>query len=133
MNGRTIVGVLLGIVAVLVLAGIGVAVYDAGMAQGIAQAAQVSGAQSVPAPYPYYGPYGYGPFLHPWGFGFGFLGFLFPLFFIFLIFGLLRWVFWGPRRGWGGYRGERGRAMLEDWHRRQHELPAEPPSSETRA
>src|SRR5579871_112293 len=58
MNGRTILGALLGIALVVVLAGVGVTVYDAGVAQGIAQGGQ----GGAVAPYPYYG---YGPGFRP--------------------------------------------------------------------
>jgi uncharacterized membrane protein len=77
-----------------------------------------------------------------WGFGFGFLGFLFPLFFILLLFWLLR-PRWGGHRGYGygpgpwgrGRWGENGpegtddpnspwaarRKALEELHRQLHE------------
>lgn len=95
MNGRAIVRFLIGLIAVGLLIGIGVEIYQSGVQQGILDAGRVPGGAAVP-----YVGYGY----HP-GFGFGFLGFLFPLLFIFLIFGLLRAAFWGGRgrRGWGGH------------------------------
>jgi hypothetical protein len=95
MNGRTIVRFLVGLIAVGLLIGIGVEIYQSGVQQGIVDAGRVPAGAAVP-----YVGYGY----HP-GFGFGFLGFLFPLLFIFLIFGLLRAAFWGGRgrRGWGGH------------------------------
>ena len=129
MDGRSIWRVVFGVVLALLVVGIGVGVYNAGMAQGMAQVGQVAAGQPAvnPAagPYPYYG-WGWG--LHPWGFGFGFLHLLFPLFFFLLIFGLLR-AAWGGRR-WGGYPGgwgdRRVPPMFEDWHRRAHEEPKPP-------
>ena len=123
MNGRIILGVLLVIVLVAGAVGLGVSAYNMGLAQGMA----VSGADKAPAagvaPYPY--PFFGGPFwFRPFGWGFGFLGLLFPLFFFFLIFALLRGIFWGGHRGW-----RRGPWMdqqtvppaVEEWHRKMHE------------
>jgi hypothetical protein len=111
-----------GILFVIVLLAVGAAVvnnvYQAGLAQGLAQSGQ-PGEQPRPGPY-YYGPWGYG-----WvGHGFGFFGFLFMLFFIFLIFAVLRGLwFWG--RGGPGHwhRGPGAGAppWFEEWHRRAHE------------
>ena len=141
MDGRTIWRVLLGFVLALVVVGIGVGVYNAGLAQGVTQAAVVAGAQPAPpavqpgvnpavVPYPYYGV-GF----HPWGFHpFGFLWLLFPLLFFFLIFALFR-AAGGPRR-WGrhanGWTGSNGGVpqRFEDWHRRLHE-GQEPPTQGT--
>lgn len=96
MNGRAIVRFILGLLAVGLLIGVGVGIFDAGVQQGIVDAGRVPAGAAVP-----YVGYGY----HPGFLGFGFLGFLFPLLFIFLIFGLLRAAFWGGRgrRGWGGH------------------------------
>jgi len=117
--------VLFGLVVVVVLAGIGVGIYDAGVQQGIAQTA------SVPAGTLPYAAYGYG--FHG---GFGFLGLLFPIFFLFLIFGIARAAFRGGRGGWGrgyghgygkwgpggpGMGGSDRDAWVADWHRRLHE------------
>jgi hypothetical protein len=115
--------VLFGLVVVVLLVGIGVGIYDAGVQQGIAQTA------SVPAGTLPYAAYGYG--FHG---GFGFLGLLFPLFFLFLIFGIARAAFRGGRGGWGhGYGHGYGKwgpggpggsdrdAWVADWHRRLHE------------
>jgi hypothetical protein len=68
------------------------------------------------------------PFHRPWGFGFGFFGFFFTLFLIFLAFRALRFLFWGPRWGWGSHHyGPWGRSwengvpsMFEEWHKRAH-------------
>jgi hypothetical protein len=129
VNGRSIVNFLFGLLVLGLLIGIGVGVYDAGVQQGLAQAANVPAGAVAP----YYG-YGYG--FHGF-FGFGFLGLIFPILFLFLIFGLVRAAF-GRGRGWGGGRGywghgpwmaggdpdawqqERERRMAE-LHRRLHE------------
>lgn len=123
---RGIGSVLFGILVLVVLAGIGVGIYDAGLQQGIAQSA------TVPAgAVPYYA-YGYG-----WHGGFGIFGLLFPILFLFLIFGLARAAFRG-RRGWGGWGhgygygpgksgpgpwiGSQDRDQwVAEWHRRLHE------------
>ncbi len=100
MNGRAIVSFLFGLVVVGILGGIGVGIYDAGVAQGVAQAGRLPEGAAVPV-----AGYGYG---YGWGFhGFGFLGLLFPLLFLFLIFGLIRAAF-GRGRGWGPGWGGRG-------------------------
>ncbi|MEP6679838.1 MAG: hypothetical protein ABJB65_00025 [Chloroflexota bacterium] len=99
-------------IAALVLIGlvvlIGVNLYDAGVAQGIAEAGRTAVSSGQPVPVAYYpGPH--------WGYGGGF-GFFWPIFWIigiFLIFGLLR----GGRGRWGGHHG----GGLEDWHRRAHQ------------
>jgi hypothetical protein len=134
MNGRAIVRFVLALIAVGLLIGVGVEIYQSGVQQGIVDAGRVPAGAAVP-----YVGYGY----HP-GFGFGFLGFLFPLLFIFLIFGLVRAAFWGGRghrgwggRGWGGYgygpggpgsdpsgwQAERDRRIAE-MHQRLHDAGA---------
>jgi hypothetical protein len=101
----------LGVVLAIALVGAGVAVYDAGVAQGIAEASRAAGQGQAAQAYPYYGPW-FRPF------GFGFFGLLFPLLFFFLIVGLVRAAIWRPYRGWH----EPGRiAELEALHRRMHE------------
>jgi hypothetical protein len=140
MNGPTIWRVVLGLVLVALLVGVGVQLYEVGMAHGMAQVAQTAPVQPgvtqpgvVPpgvAPYPYYG---YGPGFRHWGFGFGFLGLLFPLLVFFLIFALIRGLFWRGHYGWGGRGGDwSGRVppMFEDWHRRAHEGQQEPRQGE---
>ncbi|MGH2592750.1 MAG: hypothetical protein ACRDGG_04495 [Anaerolineae bacterium] len=119
MNGRIVLGVVLVLVLIAGAVGIGTYVYNAGVAQGLAESGKLVAPESGAVPYPYYGP-----FYRPFGFGFGFLGLLFPLLFLFLVFGLLRRLFW--RGGWGG-GGPRGNwekgvpPMFEEWHRRAHE------------
>jgi len=133
---RGFASVLFGLVIVVVLAGIGVGIYDAGVQQGIAQTA------SVPAGTLPYAAYGYG--FHG---GFGFLGLLFPILFLFVIFGLVRAAFRGGRGGWGrGYGHGYGKwgpggpggpwmggsdreTWIADWHRKLHEDAGTTPAS----
>ena len=104
------------ITTLVVLAIVGVIGYQIGVSQNIA--AQIPAGTAV-APGYYY------PHFFGWGFGFGFLGFLFPLFFFFIIFGLLRAVMWGGRgygarrMGWGG-QGDWRRQRIEEIHRELH-------------
>ena len=120
MDGRTAWRVLFAVVLVAGAAILGVTAYQAGLAQGIAQ----TGTAVAPGAVAYYG-------CHPFGFGFGFFGFLGTLLFIFLIFALIRALVFrgGPRGGWyghgGGWRGgpweSRGQDMFDEWHRRSHD------------
>jgi hypothetical protein len=128
MNGRTILGVVLALVLVGGAAALGVGIYNAGIAAGLAQAAANEGTTPVVVP-----AYGYG-----WGWGgpgFGFGGVLFGilgfLLLLLLIAGLFRAVTFrgrGPGR-WGGpgegpdrFRGSRweshARELHDEWHRR---------------
>jgi hypothetical protein len=132
---RTFVSLVLGLVFLAVLGGIGVSIYNAGVSAGLAQAGTV--AAGAAAPYAYWG----GGWGFP-GFGFGFLGLLFPIFFLFLIFGLIRAAVFGGRRGWGpgyghgwhggtgpdGWRSDRER-YLADMHRKMHEAEGTDPGS----
>jgi len=112
MGRRMWIGAL--ILAILVGVVVGVSAWNAGVTHGLEIARQ--GGQVVRV---------IGP-----GYGFGFFPFglfLFPLF-LFAIFALVRGVFWRGRwRGYGpgghgmGPSGEGGRAMFDEWHRRQHE------------
>ena len=115
---------LAAVLLVAVLAGIGIGIYNAGVSEGVAEAARVAQAAGEDAAvvYPPYvgGPwgYGYGP---GWGGGFGFFGFLFGILFLFLIFGLIRAAFgWGR---WGG--GGRGPGGWESRNERIAELHRE--------
>jgi hypothetical protein len=96
---------------------VGIAAYDAGLAQGAAQgaaqAAAASGAAVVP-PYAYY--YGWG-WHRPWG-----IGFAFPWLFLIFAFLFLRGCFWGGpwRRRWYYYEHDVP-PSFEEWHRRAHE------------
>jgi hypothetical protein len=131
MSGRTILNLALGAIVVLVLAGIGIGIYNAGVSQGIAQAATLPEGTTVVAPAGY--GYGWG---HPGFFGFGFLWILFPVFVFLLLFGLARAAFggrrwggpgWGPGGGYGqnGWHEERERRMAE-YHQRLHDEQARP-------
>jgi hypothetical protein len=94
------------ILFILVAIAIGVGAYNVGLHQGLEQSGRAGDVVRVIGP----------------GFGFPFGLILFPLF-LFGIFALFRGAFW--HRGWGPdhhdgpWQGRR--AMLEDWHRRQHE------------
>ena len=128
------------LVAVLAVGGgiIATAAYQAGVNSAVTTTA-TDGAVVAPVVVPGYG-YGW----HPFGWGFGFFGFLATLFFIFIVFGLIRAIFWGGgpgRRGWGGPNGSGGSTWgyrahdtFDDWHKRAHaDTPdrgtGEPPSS----
>ncbi len=97
MFGRTILGVLAVMALVALVAFAGTSVYNAGVSQGLADAASAAAASGDPVPVvvaPYGGHYGYG-----YG-GPGFFGIFFWILGFFLIFGLLRAAFgWGR---WGG-------------------------------
>jgi hypothetical protein len=132
MSGRTILNLALGAIVVLVLAGIGIGIYNAGVSQGIAQAATLPEGSTVVTTVPY--GYGYGYGWHGGFFGFGFLWILFPIFFFLLLFGLARAAFGGGRRwggpGWGpgghgpnGWHDERERRIAE-YHQRLHDEQA---------
>ena len=134
MNRRIILGVLLALVLIAGAVSLGAYVYNAGVAQGLAESGKLTdlppGAEA--RLYPYYG----GPFWHPRPFGFGFFGCFGPLLFILLFFGLFRGLWWGGRWGWGpgwkhGYEGRGVPPMFEEWHRQAHSQGVEqtPPSS----
>ena len=138
---RWFVKVLGLLVVVLILGGLGTAVYHAGFATGLAQAGAAAGAAAgaVPMQPGPYGPYGWHPYWgHPYGFHpFGFLG---GLLVVFLIFGLLRAAFWGRwRYGYlrgGGGRGparweDHMRAIHDEWHRSAPQGPS--PETPTRS
>jgi len=126
----TAIRVLAAIVIVGVLAGLGVAVYNAGVSQGAVQGASLATASGAPAVA--YGWYGYGPH---WGWGFPVFGIFFWILGVFLVFALLRalfgWGRWGRHRwddrghgGWGGPGGAGGvgdrRGTIERWHPELH-------------
>jgi hypothetical protein len=125
--------VVLGVALVVGVIALGVGVYQAGYAAGLA----TDGGTVIPPV-----AYGYG-----WGWhgGFGIFGFLGFLLFLFLLFSLFRAMAWGGRgwRGPGGYRpggpwngpgagadadaarwGGARREAFEAWHRQAHESDA---------
>ncbi len=113
MNGRFILGLLLVLVLIGLAVGMGAYVYNAGVAQGMADSGKLT---TTPYPYPFYGPFFFRPF------GFGFLGLLGPLFLFLIFFALLRGLFWGRYRGGYGRHWEGGvPPAVEEWHRKMHE------------
>ena len=136
MNDKVGFRILSALVLIAAIAGIAFFAFRAGVAQGSPITIEAPSGESVPAPYPYYG-YGYGgPFHRPFGFGFGFgcLGPLLVLLLLFLAVKSFRFLFWGPRWGWGhhhhgpwGMRWENGvPPTFEEWHKRAHgEQPEE--------
>ena len=139
MTGSGFWRALAAIVLVAILIGIGVGVYNAGVSEGVAEAARAAQAagEDPATVYPPYlgGPHGYG---YGWGGGFGFFGILFWILGFFLIFALLRaafgWGRWGGGgRGLGGWqsRDERIAEMHRDLHRRDESStsPSSPGSS----
>ena len=128
MNGRFFFRSVAFVLLIIVLAAVGVSVYNAGVAEGVNQAVQQAVQNGQPVPVV---PYPYGPYWH--GGGIGFFGILFWIIGFFLIIGLIRAAFgfgrWG-HRGWNkpgdgpssysgwGY-GRRGEAVA-DWHRELH-------------
>ena len=125
MNGRIVVRIVLALLVVVALVGLGVTVYNAGVAQGLAASGKLVAPEGSVAPYPYYPP-----FYRPWGVGLGCLGLIFPLLFALLILGALRGLFFAGghhRWGWGGVHGEWPRGVppkMEEWHRKLHESPS---------
>jgi len=141
MNGKIGLRIVSALVLIAAISGITFFAFRAGVAQGspITIEAPSGDANAVPAPYPYYG-YGYGmPFHRPFGFGYGFgcFGPLLVLLLVFLAIKSFRFLFWGPRWGWGhhGGHGPWGRnwengvpPMFDEWHKRSH---GESPDTET--
>ena len=121
MNGRIVLRVLFALVLIVAAVGAGVYVYNLGVAQGLADSGKLVAPVPGGVPYPYYG----GPFLfRPLGFGFGFLGCVFPLLFLLLFFGMLRGIVWRGRWALGGHHGHWDKGappMFEEWHRKMHE------------
>ena len=140
MNRRLVLGILVVILLVVGAVAVGGYAYNIGVSQGLASSGKlvVPPGGGVVAPYYFGAPY----FYHPFGFGFGFLGCLFPLLGFFLIFALIRGLFWrggwgggwGGRRGWGGPGGQgygpggqNVPPMFDEWHRRAHGGPEQKP------
>lgn len=131
MNGTTGLRIVAGLVLVAAIAGIAYFAFQAGVTQGSPITIEAPSGETAPMPYPYYG-WGM-PYHRPWGSGFGFFGFLILLFLFFLALRAFRFLFWGPRWGWGHHHGSWGRhwengvpPMFEEWHKRAHgEKPEE--------
>lgn len=117
MNSRNIFRLILALILIGAVAGLAWYAYNLGVAQGLAEGANLAVPEGGERVYPYYG----GPFFfRPFGFGFGFLGCLVIPLFIFFLFGLGRLFFWGGRlHRFGWYPGDR--EGFEEWHRRMHE------------
>jgi len=134
MNGRTFFRIILALFLVAGLIGIGVAVYNYGVAQGLAASGSLAAPEGGAVPYVPYAPYGL--FYRPWGFGFFPFGFIFPLLFFLLIFALIRGAFFrGWHAGGPGYWGSRPGTgpgevppAFEEWHRKMHETSSDPSS-----
>ena len=118
MFGRTLVAVLAVVLVVAALAGLGSYVYNAGISEGLADAARQAVASGEPAPVVYPGYPGYGGWGYGHGFGWGF-GIIFWILGFFLILWLIRAAFgWGR---WGGRFNGPGRDRLDEIHRQLHE------------
>ena len=108
---------LLATILILVLGGaIAAGAYEAGLAQSTAQLVIPAAGAAPAAGAPIVAYYG-----HPYGWGFGFFGLLFPLLGLFLFFGLMRALV-GGGRGWGHreWHGDGVPGRFEEWHRRAH-------------
>ena len=131
MNGNSIgLRIVSALVLIAAIAGIAFFAFRAGVAQGSPITIEAPSGETAPMPYPYYG-YGM-PYHGPFGFVFGFFGFLFVLFLFFAALRAFRFLFWGPRWGWGHHHGPWGRGwehgvppMFEEWHKRAHGQPEE--------
>ena len=121
---RTFLKIVFIVVVAALIIGTGIAIFNAGMAQGAAMSGQLS--DGVPVPY-------YPPNYQPWGFwGFGCFAIL-GLFLLFpLLFGLGRLLF-GPRHGWrhgswgmNGSNGDQVPPRVEELHRKLHDKMNQP-------
>jgi hypothetical protein len=116
MRRTMVIGLVL--IAILAAVGIGVGAYNAGVSEGLQQGSEGGQVVRVVGP----------------GYGFPFGLVLFPLFVVGIVL-LLRGAFWRGRWGGRGYGpwgpgrpgpwGPGGPQRFEDWHRRQHEQPAD--------
>ena len=137
MRGRYFFQIVFGLILIGALIALGVYVYNAGVAQGLASgtALQTMEGGALPQPYNYYPP-----FYRPWGFSF--FGFIGMLLFLFLIFALMRGLFFrslrhykhGYGRGFGRWKWgsspeqwkEGIPPMVAEWHRKLHDEEPEP-------
>jgi hypothetical protein len=132
MDGKIGLRIVSALVLIAAIAGIGFFAYQAGVANGSPVTIQAPTGQTSPAPYPYFG---YGMPWHPFpffGFGFGCFGPLIALFLLFVALRSFRFLFWGPRWGWGHHMygghgpwrhgwGEEGvPPMFKEMHDRAH-------------
>ena len=125
---RTFLKIVFIVVVAAVIIGTGIAIFNAGMAQGAAMSGQLSDGAAPAAPY-------YAPYLSTVGLlVFSRLSLLRSLR-LFLLFGLGRMAF-GPRRWYGpwgmggpwGFNGEQVPPHVEELHRRMHEKMNQPPT-----
>jgi hypothetical protein len=103
MDGKIGLRIVSALVLIAAIAGIGFFAYQAGVAHGSPITLPAPSGQTAPGPYPYYGygmPWHAFPFF---GFGFGCFGPLLALFLLFIALRAFRFLFWGPRWGWGGH------------------------------
>ncbi len=137
MYSRPWRALLIGLLLIGALAAVAYYGYQAGIARGLAEGANLTAPEGGVIPIVPYGPYFY-----PRPFGFGPLGCLIPFLFVFLFFALFRGMFWGRRWGWGpghgmggakfGAEGHDVPPMVREWHRRMHEPEAgEPAATQT--
>ena len=132
---RGILGFLATLIVVGLLLGVGLGVYQAGVAQGVVDAGRFPAGATVPVAGPGYGYGWHGP---------GLFGLLIGLFFLFILFNIIRAAFFGRGRGWGhhghgygpgwgwGYGPGEGadgprswrearEQRMADWHRELHD------------
>lgn len=128
MNGKIAFRIVSALVLIAAIAGIAFFAFRAGIAQGSPITIEAPSGESAPIAPPIYGyRYGFGmPYHHPFGFGFGCFGPLLALFLLFVALKSFRFLFWGPRWGWGRHHGHHGWGehgvppMFEEWHKRAH-------------
>ena len=119
-RGGFIRGLLVAILLLAIVGGAAYFGYNAGIMQGLVEGRSGVTPPVQIAPYPYYG-------MHPFGFGFGALGCIFPFLFFLLIFGVLRGFLgrghWGHgmHHGHGDAEGRGVPPKFEEWHKRAHE------------
>ena len=119
-------GLLIAILLIAVVGGAAYYAYGAGVAQGLMEGGKLVAPAPATgiAPYPYYGP-----FFHPFGFGLGAIGCIFPFLFFLLFFALVRTFLWRGHWGHGMHHGHWDNGVppkFEEWHKRAHEpQPAE--------
>jgi len=144
MNRSIVFRVVLALVVTAVLVAAGFALFNAGVAYGVAQSpewARLAEEGARPGGMGQWmmrgGPgWGFGPHLgwgwRPFG-GFGFLSCLVPVLFFFLVLALLRGVFgwrhWGWQGGGPGGWEQRGREKFDEWHKQAHSSGGEPAPS----